>query len=183
LIGSKVSKRYAKALLSIGQEDGRFEQYGQELSDFTEFCLGNPELLKAISNRIFPLENRKKILGAILEKSHYSDIMRSFLNLLMDKDRIGAIEAINDYYERLTDEVSNIARAEVITPRPLREEAQNRLEKVLEDLTSKKVKMQVKEDEGLIGGIIVKVGDLVLDGSIRAQLEGLKESLKRGEYR
>jgi F-type H+-transporting ATPase subunit delta len=183
LIGSKVSKRYAKALLSIGQEDGRFEQYGRELSDFTGFCLGNPEVLKVISNRIFPLENRKKVLAAILEKSRYSDIVRSFLNLLMDKDRIGTIEAINDYYERLTDEVSNIARAEVITPRPLREEAQNRLEKVLEDLTSKKVKMQVKEDEALIGGIIVKVGDLVLDGSIRAQLEGLKESLKRGEYR
>lgn len=182
MIGSKVSKRYAKALLSIGQEDGRLQQYGQELSDFAEFCLNYPELLKAVSSRIFPHENRKKILNGILEKSHYSEIMISFLNLLLDKDRIGAVQEINRYYERLTDEVSNIARAEVVTPRPLKEDARNRLEAVLEEVISKKIKMEIREDESLIGGIIVKVGDLVLDGSIRAQLAGLKESLKRGEY-
>ena len=162
MIGSKVSKRYAKALLSIGQEDGRLQQYGQELSDFAEFCLNYPELLKAVSSRIFPHENRKKILNGILEKSHYSEIMISFLNLLLDKDRIGAVQEINRYYERLTDEVSNIARAEVVTPRPLKEDARNRLEKVLEEVISKKIKMEIREDESLIGGIIVKVGDLVL---------------------
>ncbi|MEJ2723498.1 MAG: ATP synthase F1 subunit delta [Deltaproteobacteria bacterium] len=182
MIGSRVSKRYAKALLSIGQEDGRLQQYGQELSDFAEFCRHHPELLKAVSSRIFPQENRKRILNGILEKSHYSEIMVRFLNLLLDKDRIGAVEAITLYYERLTDEASNIARAEVITPRPLKEEARKRLEVVLAELMSKKVKMEIREDESLIGGIIVKVGDLVLDGSIRAQLAGLKESLKRGEY-
>ena len=182
MIGSKVSKRYAKALLSIGQDDGRLQQYGQELSDFAAICRSHPELLKAVSSRIFPHENRKTILNGILEKSDYSEIMISFLNLLLDKDRIGAVETISRYYERLTDEVSNIARAEVITPRPLKEESRNRLENVLEELMSKKIKMEIREAESLIGGIILKVGDLVLDGSIRAQLAGLKESLKRGEY-
>jgi F-type H+-transporting ATPase subunit delta len=177
-----VSKRYAKALLSIGQEDGRLHQYGEELSDFAAFCLNHPELLRAVSSRIFPHENRKRILNGILEKSPYSEVMVSFLNLLLDKDRIEAVHAIYRNYERLIDEVSNIARAEVVTPRPLKEEARNRLETVLEELISKKVKMEIREDESLIGGIIVKVGDLVLDGSIRAQLAGLKESLKRGEY-
>ena len=68
----------------------------------------------------------------------------------------------------------------VLTSRPLKEEARDRLGKVLEELTSKSVRMNVREDENLIGGIVVKIGDLVLDGSVRAQLEGLKESLKRG---
>ncbi|MGD2124612.1 MAG: ATP synthase F1 subunit delta [Desulfobacteraceae bacterium] len=183
MIRSKVSKRYAKALLSIGQEDGRFQQYGEELFDFSKICENNKELLGVISNPIFAIEDRKRILHAVLEKSNYSGIIRSFLNLLLDKERIGAIKEISDYYERLTDEVSNIARAEVITPRPLKGGAQTRLEKVLEEMTAKKVKMEIKEDESLIGGIIVRVGDLVLDGSIKAQLQGLKESLKRGEYR
>jgi F-type H+-transporting ATPase subunit delta len=57
-----------------------------------------------------------------------------------------------------------------------------KLKKALAELTSKQVKTEVNEDEALIGGLVVKIGDLVLDGSVKAQIEGLKESLKRGEY-
>ena len=180
---SKVSKRYAKALLSIGQEDGHYEDYGKGLSDFSGFCKENAEFIEAISNQVFPVEERKEILNAVLKRSDYSATIKNFLNLLLDKNRIGAVKEISEYYERLTDEISNIARAEVITPMRLKEDAYTRLQRALEGLTAKKIRMFAKEDKRLIGGIIVKIGDLVLDGSIKAQLEGLKESLKRGEYR
>ena len=108
-------------------------------------------------------------------------MVKNFLNLLLDKNRIGIIHQITDHYERLMDDISNIARAEIVTPRPLREDAQKKLEKALGDLTSKTIKTEVKEDHSLIGGIVVKIGDLVLDGSVKTQLEGLNESLKRGE--
>jgi F-type H+-transporting ATPase subunit delta len=181
LIGSKVSKRYAKALLSLGQEDGNFEKYGRDLEDFSLFCQDHTEVIDVIANQIFPLEDRRKILNVLLEKSPYSSVVKNFLNLLLDKNRMGALHQITDHYERLTDEISNIARAEIITPRPLRDDAQKNLEKVLGELTSKTIKVEVKEDENLIGGIVVKIGDLVLDGSLKAELEGLNESLKRGE--
>jgi F-type H+-transporting ATPase subunit delta len=64
----------------------------------------------------------------------------------------------------------------------LKTKALDKLKKALTGLTSKDVRTYVKQDDSLIGGLIVKVGDLVLDGSVKAQLEGLKESLKRGEY-
>ena len=70
---------------------------------------------------------------------------------------------------------------EITSARPLKEEALEKIERSLEELTSKKIKSDVREDRDLIGGVVVKIGDLVLDGSIRAQLEGLKESFKRGE--
>jgi F-type H+-transporting ATPase subunit delta len=181
LIGSKVSKRYAKALLSLGQEDGHFENYGKDLQDFSGFCEDHKEVLEVIANQIFPVEDRRKILKALLEKSAYSEVVKNFLNLLLDKNRIGIIPQITDHYERLTDDISNIARAEIVTPRLLKEDAKNRLEKVLGDLTSKTIKVEVKEDHSLIGGIVVKIGDWVLDGSVKTQLEGLNESLKRGE--
>jgi F-type H+-transporting ATPase subunit delta len=183
LTRSKVSKRYAKALLSIGQEDGRFEQYGKELNEFAAFCRENEEFWQAASNRVFPVEDRKKVLEAVLRQSGFAEVVKNFLYLLLDKDRISALEEIALHYEKLTDDISNIARAEVVSPRPLKEDALKRLEEVLGKATSKKIKMDVREDETLIGGIIVKIGDLVLDGSVKAQLEGLKESLKRGEYR
>ncbi|MBU2499056.1 MAG: ATP synthase F1 subunit delta [Proteobacteria bacterium] len=178
-----MTKRYAKALLSLGREDGQFRQYGEGLADFSRFCQDNKEFMQVISNQVFPAEARKKILNAALERSGYSGTIKNFLSLLVDKNRIGVVKEISEYYERLTDEISNIARAEVITPRPLKEEAYTRLQKVLEGLTSKKINIVAKDDEHLIGGMVVKIGDLVLDGSIKAQLKGLKESLKRGEYR
>jgi F-type H+-transporting ATPase subunit delta len=183
LITSKVSKRYAKALLSLGKEDGKYQQYGEDLLDFSSFYKQHAEFAQSVSNPVFSLEDRKKILNVVLGKTRYSETVKNFLNLLLDKNRISAVPGIYAYYERLTDEVTNIARAEVVTPRPLHEDAKTRLEKVLEALTSRKVRMATREDKALIGGIVVKIGDLVLDGSVKAQLQGLKESLKRGEYR
>ena len=182
MIGSKISRRYAKALLSIGQEDGQYGVYGQNLNEFTEFCSRSKEFYQVVSNQIFSLEDRKNILEIALGKSSFSDIVKNFLRLLLDKNRIRAIEDITDYYSKLTDEISNVTRADVITAKPLKEKALGKLEKALTGLTSKEVKIEVKEDESLIGGLVVQIGDLVLDGSVRAQLEGLRESLKRGEY-
>jgi F-type H+-transporting ATPase subunit delta len=182
LIRSKISRRYARALFSIGQEDGEYENYGQNLYEFAHFCAANNEFFQIISNRIFSVEDRKKVLEVALERSHFSDVMKNFLRLLIDKNRIGAIEEISDYYTKLTDEISNITSADIMTARPLKKEALDKLQKALARLTSKDVKMEVEEDKALIGGIVVKIGDLVLDGSVRAQLEGLKDTLKRGEF-
>lgn len=176
MIGSKVSKRYAKALFSLGQEDGHFEKYGQELSDFERFFRDNADFRQVISNPVFAVEDRRKVLQVVLDKSSFSGVVKNFLNLLLDKNRIGAIQAITAYYARLTDDFSGIARAEIITARPLKDEALGKIERSLEGLTSKKIKPEVREDKDLIGGIVVKIGDLVLDGSVKAQLEGLKES-------
>ena len=176
MIGSKVSKRYAKALFSLGQEDGNFEQYGQELSDFETFFRDNADFRQVIVNPVFAVEDRRKVLQVVLDKSNFSGVVKNFLNLLLDKNRIGVIEAITAHYSLLTDDVSGIARAEIITARPLKEEALAKIERSLEGLTSKKIKPEVREDKDLIGGIVVKIGDLVLDGSVKAQLEGLKES-------
>lgn len=177
MIASKVAKRYAKALFGLGQEDGQFEKYGRDLNEFAAFCEQNDEFRQVISNPIFPVDDRKKILDFVLEKSDFSGMTRSFLRLLLDKNRINAVEAITGHYRDLTDEVSSIARAEITTARPLKEESLARLAKALEALTSKQIKAEVTEDRDLVGGIVVRIGDMVFDGSIKAQLEGLKESI------
>jgi len=178
---SKVSKRYARALLSLGMEEGRYQEYGKELREFADFYESNRELNQAIANPAFTLEDRKAILKVVLAKSAVSETIRNFLNLLLDKNRISAVGEISALYEQLTDEVSNIVRAEVVVPRPLAGEAEGRLGQALEQMTSKKVRMNVRQDKSIVGGIIVKIGDLVVDGSVIAQVQGIKESLKRGD--
>ena len=182
MIGSRISRRYAKALLSLGQEDGQYEEYGQNLKEFASFCAANEEFFRVVSNRLFSVEERRRVLDVVLEKSLFTEVVKNFLRLLLDKNRIGVFHEITDYYSKLTDEISGITRADIITAKPLKTDALERLNKALTDLTSKDVRMEVEENESLIGGIIVKIGDLVLDGSVKAQLQGLKESLKRGEY-
>ena len=66
--------------------------------------------------------------------------------------------------------------------KPLKAETLKKIEEVLKRLTAKNVKSFVKQDDSLIGGVVVKIGDLVLDGSVKAQIEGLKETMRRGEY-
>jgi F-type H+-transporting ATPase subunit delta len=162
-------------------EDGRYQEYGKELRAFADFYKSHAELNQAMVNPAFTLEDRKEILKALLARSAVSGTVRNFLNLLLDKSRIGAVGEISAFYEQQTDEVSDIVRAEVVVPRPLGGDAQGRLAKALEQMTSKKVRMNVRQDTSIVGGIIVKIGDLVVDGSVKAQVQGIKESLKRGE--
>ncbi|MBW2083596.1 MAG: ATP synthase F1 subunit delta [Deltaproteobacteria bacterium] len=173
MISSKISRRYAKALFGIGREDGNYETYGKCLEEFARFCEENENFFKVISSKIFSTEERIRVLEAVLAKSDFPDVVKNFLRVLLDKAQ---------HYRKLTDEVSNITRANIITARPLKQEALEELKQGLEKLTGKTVVPDVSEDDSLIGGVVVKIGDMILDGSVRAQLEGLKESLKRGEY-
>jgi len=103
-------------------------------------------------------------------------MVKNFLNLLLEKNRITEIEDITEHYSMLSDEVSNVARAEIITAMTLKQEILDKLIKALEKLTSKKIKAEIRQDPEIIGGVIVKIGDLILDGSIKAQIKGLVES-------
>ena len=178
---SKVSKRYARALLSLGMEDGRYQEYGKELKAFADIYESHGELKQAITNPAFRLDERTQILKALLARIGPSQTVQNFLNLLLDKRRISVVGQISAFYGQLTDEVSNVVGAEVVVPRPLAGEAETRLAKALERMTSKKIRMNVRQDQSIVGGIVVKIGDLVVDGSVRAQVQGIKESLKRGE--
>lgn len=182
MISTKISRRYAKALLSLGQEDGQYEGYGRHLQEFNNFCSANSEFFQVISNQLFSVEDRMHIIEAALEQSSFDLMVKNFLKLLLVKNRIGEIQQITDYYSKLTEDISNITRVKVFTARPLTKKTEDKLAAALAGLVSKKVVIEVAEDKSLMGGLVVKIGDLVLDGSVSTQLQRLKESLKRGEY-
>jgi F-type H+-transporting ATPase subunit delta len=88
---------------------------------------------------------------------------------------------INAFYEKLTDELANIVRADLVSATEVSDETIERIRSALAKKTGKDVKMEVSVDPALIGGAVTKIGDLVLDGSVRTQLKSLKESLQRSE--
>jgi F-type H+-transporting ATPase subunit delta len=103
------------------------------------------------------------------------------LQLLFEKHRLAVVEGVSQAYQKMVDDLENVIRARVTAAIALDEAAQERLRRTLEQLTRSSVVMEVEEDPSIIGGIVARVGDLVLDGSVRTQLFSLKESLIKGE--
>ncbi len=181
MINAKIARRYAKALLAIGKEDGQADVYKKELAGFAKLVGDNEELEQAISNPLYDAESRKKVMDAILKRVAPSKTMTSFLSLLFDKGRIQYLDDIYLFYEKLTDELANIIRADVVSAVELPDESVEKIKASLSKQTGKDVTIETVVDPSLIGGVVTKIGDLVLDGSVKAQLISLKESLQRGE--
>ena len=176
-----IARRYAKALVSIGKEDKQYAQYAKELNSFVGVLDQNPELMDALSDPLYPLTSRKKVLEAVLEKTGFSPVINHFLYLLMEKHRIQYVKDITESHQKLVDDLMNIAAAKIISAAELSEDVVGQIKKAVENMTGKEVKLELQIDPGIIGGIITTVGDMNFDGSVRTQLTSLKETLKRGE--
>lgn len=173
-----LSRRYANALLAIGKEDGNYQKYGEEVADFMATLDQHKDLLEALANPVYPHQAREGVLAAVLAKSDYSQIVKNFLLLLQEKGRIQYLSEISQEYSALVDVLAGIMRATVTSATAVGGDVEERVKATLEKLTGKKIVLEVKEDSELIGGLVARVGDLVLDGSVRTQLESLKDSLK-----
>jgi F-type H+-transporting ATPase subunit delta len=176
-----IARRYAKALLLIGKKDGAAETYRTELSGISNLIDRNPSLQQAISNPLHNAGARKRVLETLIDRLEMSRVMRSFLLLLFDKGRIGFIDSIDEFYQKLADEFKGVARATVTSATKLSADAIEKIRKGLSRRTGKEVVLEINQDPSLIGGVVTRIGDLVLDGSIKTQLLGMRESLKKGE--
>jgi F-type H+-transporting ATPase subunit delta len=176
-----VARRYAKALLLISKEDGQTDGYRKELSGFADLMEQEDALSQAITNPLYDAQNRRNVLQAVLNSLGVSKTMRSFFLLLFAKGRIGFIGSINEFYQKLADELKGIARASLISATELSQDTVEKIRAALSKKTKKKVLLKVDQNLELIGGIITKIGDLIWDGSIKTQLTNMRETLKRGE--
>ena len=107
--------------------------------------------------------------------------MFNFLLLLVDKRRMGIFEAIEDEYRRLSNRERGILIADVTTARPLTKGQSNKLQKKLEAISGKKIQFRLHQDADIIGGVIVKIGDKRIDGSVRGRLAALESAIRNEE--
>jgi len=176
-----VSRRYAKALILIGKEDGLAEQYNEELGAVAGLFDTQEGFEKALTNPLFNKNDRKKVLEAVLAALDLSAIMKSFLILLFNKGRIGFLREISSHYKDLADELKGVVKASIVSATELSSDAVDKIKQALSKKTGKTIVLKVDQDLDLIGGVVTKIGDLVLDGSVRTQLMNMSETLKKGE--
>lgn len=176
-----IARRYAKALLLIGKEDGQTEDYRQELAGVAALMGHEAQLAATVSNPLYNAGERRQVLQMVIQKLNLSKVMSSFLLLLFEKGRIGFVPSINDFYQTLADELKGVARASLVSATELTDDTIEKIRSALSKRTGKEIVLDVQQDPSLIGGLVTRIGDLILDGSIRTQLLNMRESLKRGE--
>ena len=191
MIGNVVSRRYAAALFSLGKEAGmaELERYGASLSALGEAVEKTPKLAEAFRNPVLSSEEKKKVVLALLDVAGVGakpagdeePVEKRFCALLADKGRLDLLPAIAADFGVMLDDACGISRGVVTTAVELDEEHMDSIKKTLESQTGRKLVLEFVIDPSIIGGIVLRVGDSVYDASLRAQLDNLRESIKRGE--
>jgi F-type H+-transporting ATPase subunit delta len=176
-----LAKRYAKALFAVGKEEGAFEDYTKSLNAMAELYAGMPEVSDALTNFLYPVDVREKVMDHLLQALKVSQIMGNFFKLLVQKKRANILPEIAQVFQAMVDADKNMCQGTVTSAMELSPDLSEKVKATLEKITGKQVVLTTQVDPSIIGGIVAKVGDLVLDGSIKSQLAGLKESIKGSE--
>ena len=179
-----IARRYASALSNLAKEENNLEQVGTELQDFCDTLHEAAELQESLSNNKVPMAVRNSILTEILTKMGLSTLVSTFLRYLLSKRRLTLVHDIARAFALLTQEAMGILPAEVtVAKEPRSKESKDQLQKLQEQLsasTGKTVQIHVSVDPSIIGGIVTRIGSMVIDGSIRNQLIQVRESIIRG---
>ena len=178
---SNISKRYARAFFEIAAKEKNLERYYTELNKLSSIIAQDKALGEFLSNPIFEQENKKVVVEKIISKLRFSSMTVNFLKLLVDKKRIDSLPDIAACYRQLMDEALKKIRVNVKTAFPLSSKMQEYINANMEKITGRKVEMTVETDPCLLGGIVIGVGDTLYDGSVKSQLNNMRNIL--GEAR
>ena len=178
MIDSSVARRYARALLSLGLDEGHFERYGDELEMVVRAMRESRELGFLLTNPGYSQEQRHAAVDAAAQALALSPLTVNFLRLLVDRQRIADLPQIARVYRGLVDQQAGRIRATVTSAGPLDDPELDRLREALGRLTGRSIVLEAKTDPSLIGGVVTQVGATMLDGSLRTQLERMRHELK-----
>ena len=179
MIEGSISRRYSKALFELARESSQEESIGDELERFLSILTESP-LGAVLSNPGFGLDSRKRILLEVAKSLRLSSLTEQFLALLLDRDRLAFVPSVVASYRYLLNQAKGRVEATVIAAAPLGSTAVERLRESLRRLSGKDVILQEEADPELIGGVVVEFEGKIYDGSVRTQLERMKERIARG---
>lgn len=176
-LGGSLARRYARALFTIGVDRGSFEVLGHELESVATTFAESLELRQTLENPIFKVSQKRAILEKLLPGIAPTRLVQSFTIMLLERGRIAALPAIARSYQEMTDAQLGRVRATVSSAKPLDVVTEGEIQRALERRTGKKVLMKTEVDPTLIGGVVARVGGLVLDGSLRTRLANIGSRL------
>ena len=175
-----VAIRYAKALISIAEEQKAIDQYTEELSGIAAVMKENDLLRLLLDSPTFNVQKKLAIMNDICELGKLSEGMKTFLDLLVEKGRITCLPEIKENFCRFADEHSGVIRAQITSAHDLPDAKAEEIKAGLEKQTGKKIILNINKDESLIGGLQAEMDGKLFDGSVKTQLKRIADTLAKG---
>jgi F-type H+-transporting ATPase subunit delta len=169
--------QYANALADIALEQGATGPVTQQLSDFTSVYSSFAELRNCFESPATTKEQKRRVAEKISTRLGASKIVRNFLFVVIDHQRTPELPEILETFQNVLRERQGIAETEVFSAAALKDAQKTEITQMLERVTGKKIEAKFSLDANLIGGVRVRVGDTIYDGSLRNRLDGLRENL------
>ena len=174
-----ISKTYGEALFDLAMEEHSVEQLAEEAVVVLDVVASNPDLAKLLNHPKIVKEEKITVVENIF-KERFSPSMVGFLVLLVQKDRHNELEEVLQYFVDKVKEMQRIGVAYVTSAVPLSEEQKNQIyNKLLSTTTYIKFEMHYEVDASLIGGLVIRIGDRVVDSSIRTRINNLSKELTK----
>jgi F-type H+-transporting ATPase subunit delta len=173
-VSEAVARRYAQAYFDLAQEARDIDGWGRELSRVAE-ALTDPEVARALANPRLRPQQRAELAAALLEGARKE--AGNLVRLLIERGRVAVLPQVVAHYQRLADRASGITRAEVVSAVPVDEATAARIKRTLSDRIGGDVETTVSQDPNILGGLVIRIGDRVIDGSVRTRLQQLRTAL------
>jgi F-type H+-transporting ATPase subunit delta len=177
MIDSVVAERYARAIFELAVEAGELKPVTDQLQSLADVYVNSSDLQRALENPVVTQAQRDAILTELAGRLSLSQLSINAVRLLVQRRRLRALPGIARSLAGLADERAGILRATVTSAVPLSESYYQNLAAELEKATGKKVLLERKQDPGLIAGVVTRLGDNTIDGSLRGQMAALERQL------
>ena len=174
---SRVAKRYSKALFQLGSEENKLDLLEKDFAQIENLLNESEEFKSFIINPLISEAEKAKIMTGLF-KDKLSDIGFNFLQLLTGKKRSSVLLDVIDQFRLMLFEHRNIVKGELVSVVDLNDIQVQQIKDNVENVTGKSVLFDKRLDPSIIGGFIVKVEDIIIDNSIRFQLNKLRERLR-----
>lgn len=178
--GTRAGERYAKAVLDLAQEQKVLDVVSADMKDIFNTINGSDELKDLLQSPVIKLSDKRAVLKEIFSGVHA--VSTGLIDVLVDNNRVGLLKIIAEKYIILHDKLRGEELAIVTTAVPLSEELEKKVLAKVKELTGNNATIENKIDESIIGGFILRVGDLQYNASIANQLNNLKRDLHNNTY-
>jgi F-type H+-transporting ATPase subunit delta len=177
-VAGVVGIRYAHAFASVAATHRLDVAAAQrQMQDFAATLDGSHDLREILENPSIPTDQKLAVLDGLAERLGMMREVRNFVAVIMEHQRLNELNEIIATYDRVADEDSGVVEAEVTSAFDLNDDDRRELESQVAKLAGSRVSVVYKQDRALLGGAVVRIGSTVYDGSVRGQLEQMKQTL------
>ena len=172
----KIANNYAKALFKIGKEQNSVDKFYEQLKDIVGIIKNSNDLKTFFENLLVSANDKKEVIYKIFGKDFDLQII-NLLNLLADNKRMELVDTVYYCFEKLYERICNIKRITVASAIELNSASKKRLEKIIEIKTGSSIIPSYKIKKDIIGGLIIKIGDKIIDLSLASKINDMEKQL------